>query len=304
MANIAALFSGQGSQYPGMGQELYQNFDEVRQVYQCAGDILGFDLAKVSFEGTEEEMAQTRITQPLIFAHSVACFQAGRNVLPTPTAVAGHSLGEFAALWCAGAYSLEDGFRIIQARAAAMDSVTIPGAMYAILGGDAAEIRAVCDSVDGLVEPVNFNLPTQTVISGETAPAAKAAALLEAQGKKVIQLKVSSAFHTSLMQGAAEQFQQQVAKISFAPLTTSFYSNLTGGKLVVDDYPAYFAKHMVSPVRFVEQIGAMTADGIQACVEFGPKKTAVTLAKKNNKALAVCNVEDLKTLAKAAETLK
>lgn len=299
MQQYAALFSGQGSQYPGMGQELCESFAEVRAVYECAGDILGFDVAGISFTGDDKELAQTRISQPAIFTLSVAAMTAFRLRMPAPCAVAGHSLGEFAALWCAGAFSLEDGLRIIKARAEAMDSVKTPGSMYAVVGGDADEVRAACEAVEGFVLPVNFNLPGQTVISGEAAPTAEVAEALAAAGKKVVQLAVSSAFHTAMMQPAADIFQQAVANIAFRPLTVDFYSNLTGGKLTIEDYPAYFAQHMVSPVRFVEQMNALAGSGVQTCVEFGPGRTASTLAKKNVRAFAVANVENSKTLEKA-----
>lgn len=301
---IAGLFSGQGSQYSGMGKELCENFEEARRVYECAGDLLGYDVKKLSFEGAEEELQLTLYAQPLIFTHSVAAFAVARKTLPMPHGVAGHSMGEFAALQCGGGYSLEDGFRLIGARAKAMDvaSKTVPASMYAVIGGESSEAEAVCESVDGLVIAANYNLPTQTVIAGESAATAKAAEILAEQGKKVVQLNVSTAFHTSLMEGACDIFLENIGGVAFQPLQTDFYSNVTGARYKIEDYAAYFVKHMVSPVRFVEECQAMEQDGVTVCVEFGPKKTVSTLAKKNVRAFTVCNVDDLASLKKAEKT--
>ncbi|MDR2933478.1 MAG: ACP S-malonyltransferase, partial [Oscillospiraceae bacterium] len=145
MSGIIALFSGQGAQYPGMGKDLYDMLPEVRDIYTLAGDILGFDVAKISFEADGETLARTIHSQPAIFTLSVAAFTAAGSVMPAPAAVAGHSLGEFAALCCAGAFSPEDGFRIIKARAAAMEEASgaDAGAMYAIIGSDEKTVAAV-----------------------------------------------------------------------------------------------------------------------------------------------------------------
>lgn len=297
---IAALFSGQGSQVPGMGKALAAAYPEAARIYEMGSDLLGFDIAKISFEGSEEELNRTLHSQPAIFTLSMAAYEAAKSRMPAVEAVAGHSLGEFAALCCAGAYSLEDGFRLIKARAAAMEEVAAmtPGAMVAIIGSEEATVTAACEEVSGFVIPVNFNLPGQTVISGEENAVAAAAEALAAKGARTVRLAVSSAFHTKLMQPAADRFRAEISGIAFRKPTLAFYSNLTGGKFCPEDFADYFAAHMVSPVRFVEQIAAMTGDGIDCCVEFGPGRSASTLAKKNVKALTVFAVESPETMDK------
>lgn len=305
MAKLLALFSGQGAQYPGMGKDLYENFAKAREVYECAGDLFGFDVAKTSFEGTQEELSKADVAQPVTFTLSVAAWEAFKGELPAFSAVAGHSLGEYGALYAAGAYSLEDGMRLLKVRGAAMERAAkaCPGAMYAVLGTESSVVESVCSQLEGFVTPVNYNLPTQTVISGEEAAAQKAAELLAAQGAKIVRLSVAGAFHTKMMQSAAKELEQAAAAFAYKPLALDFYSNLTGGRLVVEKYPQYFAQQMVSPVRFVEEVAAMGADEIQCCIEFGPKKTASTFIKKNNKAIGAYSVEDSQTLKKVLEGL-
>jgi len=306
MRQLAALFSGQGSQYPGMGEELYEDYASVRRVYQCAGDILGFDVRKMSFAGSEEDLSRTIYSQPLIFTLSAAAYTAAREAVEEPVAAAGHSLGEIAALWAAGVYSLEDGFRIIAARARAMEEAAAreKGAMYAIVGLDGAAVEQICRQAGGFVFPVNYNMPTQTVISGDEESAARAARLLgEAGARKVVRLQVGGAFHTAKMAGAAETFEAEIRDIACGSPRLDFYSNLTGDKLSVQDVPAYLKKQMVSPVRFVEMTAAMERDGVEACVEYGPKKTVASFVKKNAKGITVYNVEDRKSLEKTMEAL-
>lgn len=303
MPKIAALFGGQGSQFPGMGKALYDSFGCVREIYATASGISGFDVAAVSFEGSEEELARTQVSQPVIFTHAIAAFAAMRERMQLAvSAVAGHSLGEFAALCCAGAFSPEDGLRLIKARALAMEEVS-GGVMYAIVGSCEETVAAACAEAGGFVQPVNFNLPNQTVISGEAEACARAAELLAAKGTKAVKLAVGSAFHTAMMEPAAAKLLAAAEGVSYSPPRCDFYSNLTGGKLWVENYPDYFARHMVSPVRFSDEMRALAADGIDTCVEFGPGKTAITLAKKNVRAFAVYNVGDTESLEKTAQAL-
>ena len=301
---IAALFAGQGSQSPGMGKSLFEESAAAREVFACAGDILGFDLARVCFEGTAEEIANTAICQPALFAVSLAAWEAAHGQLPAPAAVAGHSVGEYAALYCAGAFSMEDGFRLIGARAKAMETAArmVPGTMVAIAGMEADLIREVC-AKHGDVWAVNFNLPNQTVISGGVSACLAAAEELAGLGAKTTRLSVDSAFHTPMMQPAADQFRDLIGGIRYYDLNCDFYSNTTGGRLDVDDYTEYFVNHMLSPVLFAQEVAALSEAGIDTCIEFGAGKTASALAKKNNRALSVMNIECAQTLQKAVASL-
>ena len=304
MSVIAALFGGQGSQYHGMGKSLYQSSEQAKKVYECAGDILGFDMAAISFEGSLEELTRTDICQPAIFTHSLAAWETACDQLPVITAVAGHSVGEYAALCCAGAFSMEDGFRLIGARAKVMGEAArlAAGTMVAVANSEPDVITGVCEKY-GRVWAVNFNLPGQTVISGAVEDCIAAAEELAALGAKTTRLSVGSAFHTPMMQPAADRLRDLIGGITYKETNCDFYSNLTGGLLHVENYTDYFITHMVSPVRFVDQIAAMSAAGIDTCIEFGPGKTASTLAKKNNRALTTMTVDTIETLEKTLAAL-
>lgn len=306
MSKKAYLFCGQGSQYNGMGSELYDSFAPARHVYDTACEVLGFDLKELSFGDSGEKINQTRYSQPLIFAHSLAAVYSLEEACGRPDAVAGHSLGEYAALTYAGAFDLETGLKIIAARSAAMQKAAEqhPGAMFAIIGSDNDTIARVCEETSGFVMPVNYNTPAQTVIAGTPEAAQAAADTLSGMGAKAIKLAVNAAFHSKLMEGAAEEFYEQIKNFPFHAPHIPVFSNVTGTALPKDtDLALYLKKHLVSPVQFVTEMQNMTDAGIDTFVEFGPGKTLTSFVRKFSKELAACNVDTLKTYEKAVSIL-
>lgn len=306
MSKTVFLFSGQGSQYAQMGKELCEKYPQI-DVYKRASEILGFDLEEKINNSTEEELSKTVYSQPAIMATSLVALEAMKINGVTFSAVAGHSLGEYAAMVASGVLSFEDGFRVIKARAAAMQKAAEQnsGAMYAIIGKTAEEIEQVCAEIDGYVVPVNYNSSAQTVIAGETEAAEKAAAKFSEMGAKAVKLGVSSAFHSKLMQPAAEEFAPAIADIKFSKPNVEFYSNLIGGiQTDFEGMPEKLAKHIVSPVRFTSELAALQAAGYENFIELGPNKVLTGLVKKTLKGVNAANVENVKTLEKALELLK
>lgn len=301
------LFSGQGSQYPGMGAELAERSSAAKQILECGSDIMGFDLMKKLTDSTPEELAQTRLSQPAIFTTSLLALAAARENGIDNAAVAGHSLGEYAAMYASGMLGMEDAFKAIKLRSAAMADAAeaTGGSMAAIIGSDNETIEKVCAEVGGFCAPANFNSPQQTVIAGESQAVDEAVAKFAELGKRAVKLAVSAAFHTKLMSAAAERFRSEISGFSFRAPNCDFYSNLYGKKLEdFSDMPAYLAAHICSPVRFVEEMAAMNAAGTEAYVELGPGKVLTGLVKKTDRSANAMHIENAETLEKALSALK
>ena len=305
MATIA-LFSGQGSQYEKMGLDLVQQDAVLEEIFEVASEVLGFDLYAVIADSDAQTLAHTIYAQPAIMATSLICLEAAKKRGFTYDAVAGHSLGEYAAMVASGMLSLEDGFRVIKARSEAMDAAAkaADGAMCAILKLAPAEVERICQETEGYVSPANYNSSVQTVIAGDSAAAQAAADPLAGMGFRATKLAVSSAFHSKLMAGAAEEFSEAIAGVRMNPLCIPFYSNLTGHMLPADaDLHEYLVKHLISPVHFHEEVRGMVAEGINLFIELGPNKVLTSLIKRGFKQVSACNVEKPSAVEKLKETL-
>lgn len=304
MSKTAFLFAGQGSQYEKMGEALLAVCPELDYIFKTGSDILGFDLKDLCFNSDSETLAKTENSQPAIFAVSVLAYEAAKLKGASADMVGGHSLGEYAAMVASGMLSLEDGFKAIKARAAAMGKCAKNqnGAMCAIIGLQKEEIISFCSRAPGFAAPVNFNNPLQTVIAGEKDAVDAVEETVKSLGYRTARLAVSAAFHTKLMQPAADEFKAAIQDITFNLPSVDFYSNLTGAKMTdFTDMPAYLAKHLVSPVLFVDELNAMKNDGAERFVECGPNKVLTGLVKKTLKGAESFNIENEKGLSKLSE---
>lgn len=279
----AYIFPGQGSQFKGMGLDLYQNSESAKNLFDKANEILGFDITKIMFEGTDEELKQTNVTQPAIFIHSVILALNSPDF--NPDMVAGHSLGEFSALVAAGSLSFEDGLRLVAQRADAMQKACElqPSTMAAILGLPDQTIEDVCAGItDEIVVPANFNCPGQVVISGSIAGIEKACELLKAAGaKRALVLQVGGAFHSPLMEPARAELAAAIKAAEFTAPRCPIYQNVNAKPSTdVQEIKENLIAQLTAPVRWTQSVERMVADGAQNFIECGPGKVLQGLVKK------------------------
>lgn len=290
----AYVFPGQGAQFSGMGKDLYDNSNLAREMFDKANNVLGFEITKVMFEGTDEELKQTKVTQPAIFLHSTilaACL--GDNF--KPDMVAGHSLGEFSALVANQTLNFEDGLKLVYQRALAMQKACEkePSTMAAILGLEDHIVEEICASIEGVVVPANYNCPGQLVISGSIPAVEKACEkLTEAGAKRALMLQVGGAFHSPLMEPAREELASAIEATLFNKPICSVYQNVNA-KAVTDpkEIQANLIAQLTSPVRWTQIMQNMIADGATEVVEVGPGKVLQGLFKKVDRAFVCSSAE-------------
>jgi [acyl-carrier-protein] S-malonyltransferase len=289
------LCPGQGAQVVGMGKDFYAASKRAKETFDIANAVIGFDLQSICFDGPEERLNQTDVSQPAIYVTGIACYRAAVDagkIDPTGiTAYAGLSLGEYTALHLAGVFTFEDGLKLVAARGQYMQEAAVasPSGMVAIMGADEAAINKLCDENRGSDElvPANFNAPGQIVVSGSKAACDRVLPAAEAAGFKAVALKVAGAFHSPLMQSAADRMKQELDKVTFAAPTATVYSNVTAKSHDAASIKDLLVRQIVSPVRWEQTMTPLASMADARFVELAPGRTLAGLMKRINRRLPV-----------------
>ena len=288
----AYIFPGQGAQFVGMGKDLYETSAQAKELFEKANEILGFRITDIMFNGTDEDLKQTNVTQPAIFLHSVILAKVLGDDFK-PDMVAGHSLGEFSALVSAGALSFEDGLKLVAARANAMQKACElqPSTMAAILGLDDFTVEDICQRVSDVVVPANYNCPGQLVISGSIAGIDKACELLTAaRAKRALKLNVGGAFHSPLMESARVELEAAIVATQFNPPICPIYQNIDAKPYIeVEAIKANLIAQLTGSVKWTQTVQKMIEDGAVEFIEVGPGNVLQGLVKKVNRAISTAS---------------
>nr|WP_199002562.1 ACP S-malonyltransferase [Flavobacterium sp. ASV13] len=288
----AYVFPGQGAQFTGMGKDLYENSALAKELFEKANEILGFRITDIMFEGTAEELKETKVTQPAVFLHSVILAKTLGDDFK-PEMVAGHSLGEFSALVANGTLSFEDGLKLVSQRALAMQKACeiTPSTMAAVLGLADNIVEEVCASIDGIVVAANYNCPGQLVISGETSAVEKACEAMKAAGaKRALILPVGGAFHSPMMEPAREELAAAIEATTFSTPICPVYQNVTANAVSdANEIKKNLIIQLTAPVKWTQSVQQMIADGATLFTEVGPGKVLAGLINKINKEAVTAN---------------
>lgn len=310
---IGYIFPGQGTQAVGMGKDIYEKYEEARNVYKLIDNVLNENIEKLTYKKSQDELNKTENTQISIYAMSVAILKILESKGIKPVAAAGLSLGEYSALTAAGVISLEDGAKIVRTRGKLMQNLAPEGnwAMAAIIGLEDNQVEEACSKVtDGFVKAVNYNCPGQVVVSGEKDAVVKAMENAKELGaKRVIELKTSGPFHTEKLQEASAELKKELEKVNFQTFEIPVIKNYNGEKYTAEDNMVeILANHVVNPVKFGKSIETMLEMGVDTFIEIGPGKTLSGFVKKVCKKLEkeanVFNIENVETLESTLETIE